>query len=228
MKMIIKGMGVMAGVGLMMVAAGCRCPMSSQGACHDGNRYIQKVTLPQGGLVVVAEGDFEPRSLGSYSIRLYGADNPESPFDDFRSGLTRARPGGFIEKVLLKDLDGDGAVEVVVLFRGMATRSAEAFRVAERRMGFVESLKEHPLGVDCLKLLSFKMKPAEAGTKAWFETVEEVLQIRDAQGHGPDVGSQEWMNAVDKKVFPGKSSDEKSLAVGSLKWMEVVQMIILR
>ncbi|MEI6516819.1 MAG: hypothetical protein WCO77_12665, partial [bacterium] len=92
----------------------------------------------------------------------------------------------------------------------------------------VESLKEHPLGVDCLKLLSFKMKPAEAGTKAWFETVEEVLQIRDAQGHGPDVGSQEWMNAVDKKVFPGKSSDEKSLAVGSLKWMEVVQMIILR
>ncbi len=226
--MIIKGMGVMAGVGMMMVAAGCRCPMSSMGACHDGNRYIQKVTLPQGGLVVVAEGDFEPRGLGSYSIRLYGADNPEAPFDDFRGGMTRTRPGGFIEKVLLKDLDGDGTAEVVVLFRAMTTHSAEAFRVSEKRLGFAESLKEHPLGVDRLKLLAFKMKPAAAGTKDWFEIVEAALQIRDAQGHGPDVGSQEWMNAVDKKVFPGKSTDERSLVVGSPKWMEVVQMVILR
>ena len=56
MKMIIKGMGVMAGVGLMMVAAGCRCPMGSMGACHDGSRYVQKLTLPQGGLVVVDMG----------------------------------------------------------------------------------------------------------------------------------------------------------------------------
>jgi hypothetical protein len=34
-------------------------------------RFVQKLALPGNQTVVIAEGDFESRSIGSYSIRLY-------------------------------------------------------------------------------------------------------------------------------------------------------------
>ena len=44
-------------------------------------------------ILVAEESSLEPRSVGSYSLRLYSATNPDFPYDDFRSGLILARDG---------------------------------------------------------------------------------------------------------------------------------------
>jgi len=219
-------------VGMVVVGAGCRSPgvKTGQGG-YDENRFIKTVELPQGGRVVVAEGDFEPRSLGSYSVRLYGADNREFPFDDYMDGIVKRRPDGFIEQVMTKDIDGDGKAEVIVGFRCVGTGSyvsAEAFGIAGRKLMRVASLEGLRPKADVAKLMSFQLKPAPVGTAAWYEAVEEAVGISDDMGHGPDIGSGEWMMAVDKKVFYDKDTDERELKIGSRKWMEVVHMILFR
>ena len=60
-------------------------------------RFITKVKLPSGQTAVVAEGDFEARSIGSFSIRLYDASAEGDETTFFRSGLIRPRDG-VIEK----------------------------------------------------------------------------------------------------------------------------------
>ena len=36
--------------------------------------------------------------------------------------------------------------------------------------------------------------------KTWAEKIEKIHPITDAQGHGPDIGSDEWANALSKKL----------------------------
>jgi len=102
------------------------------------HRFVSKLTLPGGNTVVVAEGDFEARSTGSFSVRLYrpAAAPDETTF--FTSGLVRARDG-VVEKVVLADVDGDREQEVIVVVRSVGTGnylSAHAFAVAEGTLIF--------------------------------------------------------------------------------------------
>lgn len=93
--------------------------------------FLQSLTLADGGRVVVAEAPLEPRSIGSFSIRLYSGANPAYPYDDFLTGLVAARDG-FLERVLLADLDGDRAPELVVLLRSAGSGSylvAQAYKL---------------------------------------------------------------------------------------------------
>jgi hypothetical protein len=72
-----------------------------------GARVVKQEVIPGGSaIVVVAEGDFEPRSLGSYSVRAYTAANPRFPFDDFIAGTVRPRDGT-VDFVGFSDLDHD-------------------------------------------------------------------------------------------------------------------------
>ena len=75
------------------------------------NRYFE-VVLHDQRRVVVEEGVNEPRSIGSYSIRLYGA-NQDFPYDDFINGLIRMRDGQ-VEDVRLSNNSNN---EVVVLIK---------------------------------------------------------------------------------------------------------------
>ena len=103
----------------------------------DQDRLIQKVKLPSGQLAVVAEGDYEPRSLGSYSVRLYSGENAQFPLDDFVAGIIKKRDNGAIEQVKLADIDGDGHIEIVVIIRCVGTGqylSADAFAVEKKRL----------------------------------------------------------------------------------------------
>jgi hypothetical protein len=43
------------------------------------------------------------------------------------------------------------------------------------------------------------------GSPLWLEWVESVVQTGDGQGHGPDIGSEEWCRAVDQKLFAAPS-----------------------
>ncbi len=114
----------------------------------DPHRFIETIRLPAGQKAVVAEGDYEPRSLGSYSVRLYGA-SPGAPFDNFLDGTIRRRPNGSIEKVELADIDGRPGKEIVVVFRCVGSGSflsAEAFAFDTKRPNFLISV--HDLSKD--------------------------------------------------------------------------------
>ena len=57
----------------------------------DSDRYIGQFKLPTGEIVMVDEGENEPRSIGSYSIRIYSGAMAEYPFDDFVTGIILPR-----------------------------------------------------------------------------------------------------------------------------------------
>jgi hypothetical protein len=120
MKAIIVGVGILIQLAVILSAG-------------ETERFVQKVKLPSGQTVVVAEGDFEPRSIGSYSVRLYSTENPPFPTDNFLAGVVHKRDGA-IEKILRADIDGDSSQEVVVVVRCVGSGSylsAQAFSIGE-------------------------------------------------------------------------------------------------
>jgi len=120
--------------------------LTSSGDEPNPNRFIQKIILPSGVMAVVAEGDYEPRSLGSYSVRLYRVRSAEAPFDDFVTGIIRPRPNGSIKEVTLADIDGDSHDDdIVVIFRSVGTGSflsAEAFALDWNGLALVASVQD--------------------------------------------------------------------------------------
>jgi len=82
----------------------------------EGDRYVKQHALPDGRVAVVAEGDMEPRSIGSYSVRLYREGNPQFPTDDFQGGIICKRDGSIV-RVEMTDIDGDTVSEVVVVIQ---------------------------------------------------------------------------------------------------------------
>ncbi|RLB61826.1 MAG: hypothetical protein DRH08_13345 [Deltaproteobacteria bacterium] len=96
-------------------------------------RFTTKIKLPSGQMVVVAEGEFEARSIGSFSIRLYQAASGENETTFFTSGFIRSRDGT-IERVVLVDINDDGQPEIIVIVRSVGTGgylSAHAFSVGK-------------------------------------------------------------------------------------------------
>jgi len=120
----------------------------------EAERFITTVTLPSGQTAVIAEGDFEARSIGSFSIRLYDAANPGDETTFFRSGLVRPRDG-IIEKVILADVAGDQRPEIVVIVRSVGTGgylSAQAFAV-DKQLVLRAAVESLPADADPLAAL---------------------------------------------------------------------------
>ena len=93
-------------------------------------------------VLVVAEGEFEPRSVGSYSVRIYSGLNPKYPLDDYIAGVVRPR-NGIIEAVRFHDFDGDGRAEIVVVIGSAGTggyRSADVLGFKERSLALLGSV----------------------------------------------------------------------------------------
>ena len=55
--------------------------------------FRETFTLRNGQVLVVEESALEPRSVGSYSLRLYSNERPEFPYDKFIAGLVHYRDG---------------------------------------------------------------------------------------------------------------------------------------
>jgi len=112
----------------------------------DSERFITKVKLPSGQTAVVAEGDFEARSIGSFSVRLYDTAPPGDETTFFIAGQVRARDGT-VEKVVLADIVGDQRPELVVIVRSAGTGgflSAHAFALDRKRLIFRAAVKDLP------------------------------------------------------------------------------------
>jgi hypothetical protein len=106
------------------------------------DQFIEKIILPSGHTVVVAEAELEARSIGSFSIRLY---QPAATIDAttfFLHGLIHSRDG-FIKTVKLYDLNADGQLEIIVVVQSAGTGgylSAHAFAVSEQLLMAMSSI----------------------------------------------------------------------------------------
>jgi len=106
-------------------------------------RFVSKLKLPTGQTVVVAEGDLEARSIGSFSVRLYEAAPPPDETTFFTAGLIRARDG-VLEKAILADVDGDHKPEIIVIARSVGTGgylSAQAFTFTNDELAFLAAVE---------------------------------------------------------------------------------------
>ena len=114
------------------------------------------VELPDGRIAVVAEASREPRSIGSYSVRLYGARNPDFPFDDFVAGAIQPRDGT-LHALSLEDIDGDRKVDLVVVIVSAGSGgylSADAFAFTDesiRHVAHVDGLDPTANVVEALR-----------------------------------------------------------------------------
>jgi len=89
-------------------------------AAQPEHRFVQLFQFPATlESIVVAEGDLEPRSVGSYAVRVYEARSQKFPTDRFIAGIVRPR-NGIIEAVRLDDIDGDNRPEIIVIMRAAA------------------------------------------------------------------------------------------------------------
>jgi ecotin len=101
---------------------------------------------------VVAEGDFEARSIGSYSVRIYSRQSAQ-PDDDttfFSSGVIRARDGT-VEKAFLAELGKDDPPSLVVAIRTAGSGgylSADAFTVGMTAVVLRASVAGLPANAD--------------------------------------------------------------------------------
>ena len=71
-------------------------------------------------VVTVNEGPHEPRSIGSYAVRIYTPYDPDWPYDGFTTGLVLARDGTVLA-LKFADIDDDGTLEIIVVVRSVGS-----------------------------------------------------------------------------------------------------------
>lgn len=76
--------------------------------------FHEVVTLDSGQILVIEESSLEPRSIGSFSVRLYSGANPKFPYDDYRRGLLLKRDGVLQSARTLPPQDGHARVLITV------------------------------------------------------------------------------------------------------------------
>ena len=133
----------------------CLAPLTSAAT----DRVVTRLRLEPDITVVVAEGDFEPRSVGSFSVRSYRADSVAVRHgldtDDYLGGLVCERDG-VVEAVTATDIDGDGRAEVVVKIRSAGSGgylSAVALAVRGRAVEVRARVENLDATADVLKAL---------------------------------------------------------------------------
>ena len=127
--------------------------------------FVEKLALPSGQTAVVAEGDFEARSIGSYSVRIYSRQSGQ-PDDDttfFSSGVIRARDGT-VEKVFLAELGNDDPPSLVVAIRTAGSGgylSADAFTIGKTAVVLRASVSGLPANADPVVALKSTLQRPE-------------------------------------------------------------------
>jgi hypothetical protein len=148
----------------------CLAPWAA--AAADAERYARATALPDGQTAVVAEGDLEARSIGTYSVRLFR----DSDLTSFESGLIVERDGT-IEDVRVADLDGKGRAQLIVIVRAVGTGgylSARAFAFDDGRLEARSKVSDLPKDAD----------PVAALTK----TTKSDKTLGKGEYHGPTEG----------------------------------------
>lgn len=145
-----------------LIASFCIALLTTLGYGAEANlRFAKSFQIPGSPeVIVVAEGDFEPRSVGSYALRVYGGASTKSPTDDFVVGVIRPR-NGTIEAVKFETVDGDDRPEIVVITRSVGSGgylSADAWRYVDGSLEWILSVSDLDKGADAIQALRDKAK----------------------------------------------------------------------
>ena len=151
-------------------------------------RYVKQHQLDDRHVSMVAEGESEPRSIGSYTVRIYEVLNPASPTDFFVCGVVRPRDG-VLEDVLVEDLDGDGDEDLIVSIRNVGTGSflsADAFGYSDRSLFLLASVAGLTRDADPVAALRSRLKEEGA---VYEEKSLWSFEARDTEGWRADGGA---------------------------------------
>ena len=147
--------------GMPLLSLGVLLAVSTALGADESPRFVRQAALPGAPkTVVVAEGDFEPRSVGSYSIRAYAGTDPRFPYDAFIAGIVRPRDGT-VEEVRFADLDRDGLPDIIVVIRSAGTGgslSADAFQLQGTVLTLLESVSGLARDADPVRALEAKLR----------------------------------------------------------------------
>ena len=129
------------------------------------HRFVHLFHFPSDSeVMVIAEGDLEPRSIGSYTLRVYAGYSDQFSTDEFITGMLRPR-NGTIEAVQFADVDSDGRADVVVLMRSAGSGgylAADAFRYSHRSLELIGSVAGLGKAADVIEALRDQLKSPAA------------------------------------------------------------------
>jgi ecotin len=133
----------------------------------DTARFFQKMMLPGKLVAVISEGDWEARSIGSYSVSIYSTEHAASDDDTtfFVSAITRKRDGG-IERILLAELGAGEPPSLIVVIRSAGSGgylSADAFTVTGERIELRGSVYGLPARADPVQNLTEDLQSEQQG-----------------------------------------------------------------
>jgi heat shock protein HslJ len=114
-------------------------------------------------IVIAAEGDLEPRSTGSYTLRVYDVINERFPYDNFVTGVVRSRDGA-LEDIRFSDLDGNIGLEIIVVMRSVGTGSflaADGFLFHDNALEFLETVSGLARDADPVSALAAKLHQSD-------------------------------------------------------------------
>ncbi|HEX7229799.1 MAG TPA: PliI family lysozyme inhibitor of I-type lysozyme [Candidatus Binatia bacterium] len=135
-------------------------------AAETDHRFVQLFRFPgTGETVVIAEGDLEPRSIGSYTLRIYKGRSAKFPTDEFITGIVRPR-NGTIDAVRFADVDRDDRADVIVVMRSAGSGgylSAEAFRYHDSSLELLGSVAGLDKAPDVVEALRDQLRPRGSG-----------------------------------------------------------------
>ncbi|MEZ2311821.1 PliI family lysozyme inhibitor of I-type lysozyme [Paraburkholderia sp. RCC_158] len=138
-------------------------PAFASGDCQ----FLKKVTLPERQTAVIATGDLEACSLGSYSVRIYSSENVQLGDDTtfYRFGLLHERDGT-VEDAFLANLGPSAPASLIVKIRSVGSGghvSARAYVVNKNGIHAVAAIRDQRPQTDVVaalkKQLSTRPKP---------------------------------------------------------------------
>ncbi len=88
---------------LALVSGCARAPVA------EGDRFVGRVALDSGFVCVIAEGALEPRSIGTFSVRVYR----NLDVGDYVAGIIAPR-NGFVRTAYRANPEGKGPEAIVV------------------------------------------------------------------------------------------------------------------
>jgi hypothetical protein len=160
-----RGAALAAALGPALAAAIAAAPfVATRPACAAEGPRAHEVEAAIPGTpwtAVVAEGEGEPRSIGSYTLRVYSPAREGGARDRFVGGAIRPRDGT-VESIRFADLDRDGTPELVVVLRSVGTgsyQSADAYRLRGGVPRFAASVEGLPADDEPMRALSAKLRP---------------------------------------------------------------------
>jgi hypothetical protein len=125
-------------------------PVGAEAGDTADTRSLRAAWSHQGSNVVVDEGPAEPRSIGSYAVRIYHGRPNGGDALFYKTGIVRPRDGT-LAKLAFVDLDGDSLDELVVVMQSAGSGSylaADAFRLRNGVLSWVASVQGLPPTAD--------------------------------------------------------------------------------